>query len=662
MSKNNTSHHTCNGHAHGHGIFGKNTELYYAGLSGVFLLIGFSLERLGIITGTVGLIFYIISYYFGGHYAVLEAKEKILKGEFEIDFLMIIAALGAAYIGSWEEGALLLFLFSIGHALEHYAMDKAKNTIESLGELTPKSAWVKRNGNFEEVDISTLNINDIILVRPNTKIAADGVIISGQSTVNEASITGESMPVEKIEVHEESEIYRDFEHIDREHIVFTGSLNGDHALEVQVLRLSEDSTIARLIKMVSEVETKKSPTQRLTKQFEKWFVPFVLILVFTLCFAYLVIDETFNESLYRAICVLVASSPCALAISTPSAVLSAVARAAKGGVLIKGGKALEELGSIKAIAFDKTGTLTVGKPKVIDLIVTDETNTQNTLQLVFAVERLSNHPLAKAVAKHIKPLLHSEQDIDVENITVIQGMGIKANTQEAKLYIGNVKLMQSSGISISADLNRQIDTFLNEGKTLVLVAYKEEISAIISIMDTPRPSAKTTLNQLKKDGIQHMIMLTGDHQNVGDAIAKTIGLTDVKGGLLPEDKVTAIKALQEKYGRIAMVGDGVNDAPALATSSVGIAMGAAGSEIALEAADVALMSDKIETLPFVIGLSRESKRIIKQNLWISLSVVALLIPITVLGLTNIGWAVLFHEGSTLIVVLNALRLLGYKSE
>ncbi len=663
MSKHNASHnHSCNGHSHGKGIFGKNTELYYAGLSGLVLLVGFTLERLDIISEMSSIILYIISYYFGGYYALLEAKEKLLKREFEIDFLMIIAALGAAYIGSWEEGALLLFLFSIGHALEHYAMDKAKKTIESLGDLTPKNALVKRNGKIEEVDISALKIKDIILVRPNTKIAADGVIISGQSTVNEASITGESMPVEKIEVHEESEIHRDFEHIDREHIVFTGSLNGDHTLEVLVLRLSEDSTIARLIKMVSEVETKKSPTQRLTKRFEKWFVPFVLILVFTLCFAYLVIDETFNASLYRAICVLVASSPCALAISTPSAVLSAVARAAKGGVLIKGGKALEDLGSIKAIAFDKTGTLTEGKPKVVDLIVTDKTNTQEILQLVYAVERLSNHPLAKAVAKHIKPLLNTESDIEIEDITVVQGMGIKANYHEHLLYIGNVKLIQSSGVHISDEINTQINTFLSQGKTLVLVVYKTEISAIISIMDTPRPSAKSTLNQLKKEGVKHMIMLTGDHQNVGDSIAETIGLTDVKGGLLPEDKVTAIKALQQEYGKIAMVGDGVNDAPALATSTVGIAMGAAGSEIALEAADVALMSDKIETLPFVIGLSRASKRIIKQNLWISLSVVALLIPITILGLTNIGWAVLFHEGSTLIVVLNALRLLGYRSK
>lgn len=655
----NTSH-TCS-HQHS-GVFGKNTELYFSILSGVILLLGFILERLEVIPKLGGISMYVVSYFLGGYYALIEAKDKILNGEFEIDFLMIVAAIGAAYIDSWEEGALLLFLFSLGHALEHYAMNRAKKTIESLGELTPKTALLKQNGDVVEVSIDQLKVNDIIVIRPNTKIAADGVVVAGESTVNEASITGESMPIEKITVHDESEIYRDFEHIDREHVVFTGSINGDHALEVQVLRLSEDSTIARLIKMVSEVETKKSPTQRLTKKFEKWFVPFVIVLVFALCFAYLIVDETFNESLYRAICVLVASSPCALAISTPSAVLSAVARAAKGGVLIKGGKALEELGRIKAIAFDKTGTLTEGKPKVVDFVLDDDIDKGEFTQMVYSVEKLSNHPLAKAVSRYLKSKNKDLSVTDVEDVTVIQGMGVSAEYNAKELLIGNVKLIESKGISIPKSMYQQIDQFLHEGKTLVLVAYQKQFSGLFTIMDTPRKTAKQTLTQLKHIGIKEMIMLTGDHQHVGDAIAKSIGLTQVKGGLLPEDKVKAINVLQSQYGKIAMVGDGVNDAPALASSSVGIAMGAAGSEVALEAADVALMSDKIETLPFVIGLSRASKRIIIQNLWISLGVVAVLIPVTILGLTNIGWAVLFHEGSTLLVVLNALRLLGYSSK
>lgn len=654
-----THHHSCESHSHG--IFGKKTELYFAFLAGILVLAGFILGRFELISNPICIGIFVLSYFFGGYYALIEARDKIKKGEFEIDFLMILAAIGAAYIGSWEEGALLLFLFSLGHALEHYAMDKAKKTIESLGKLTPKKALVKRNGDLEEVDISELKINDTIVIKPNTKIAADGVILSGHSTVNEASITGESMPVEKIGVHDESEI-RDFEHIDREHVVFTGSINGDHTLEVQVLRLSEDSTIARLVKMVSEVETQKSPTQRLTKTFEKWFVPFVLSLVTALCFAYLFVNETFKESLYRAICVLVAASPCALAISTPSAVLSAVARAAKGGVLIKGGKALEDLGNIKAIAFDKTGTLTEGKPKVTNLVVFNTEEEEEIFQMIYAVERLSNHPLAKAVARYTKSKLPQLLPRDIKDISVLQGRGIQALYNNKEVLIGNGKLIQDYGVQIEESVHKTIETFLTEGKTLVIVAYNQNIVAVIGIMDTPRETAEITLGELKKMGIKQMIMLTGDHQNVGDAIGKRIGLTHVKGGLLPEDKVTSIKSLQTQYGSIAMVGDGVNDAPALATSSVGIAMGAAGSEVALEAADVALMSDKIETLPFIIGLSRASKRIIKQNLWISLGVVALLVPITILGLANIGWAVLFHEGSTLIVVLNALRLLGYSKK
>lgn len=645
-------------HNHSHGVFGKNTELFFALLSGTFLILGFVFNFMGLISHFLSLIFFLFSYFFGGYYALIEAKDKILKGEFEIDFLMIVAAIGAAYIGSWEEGALLLFLFSLGHALEHYAMNKAKKTIESLGDLSPKKAIVKRNGDLEEIHIDQLKINDVIIVKPNSKIAADGVILLGESTVNESSITGESIPVDKIGVHDESEI-REFEYIDREHIVFTGSINGDHTLEVQVLRLSEDSTIARLIKMVSEVETQKSPTQRLTKKFEKWFVPIVIILVILLCFSYLVVDEGFNDSLYRAICVLVAASPCALAISTPSAVLSAVARAAKGGVLIKGGKALEELGSIKAIAFDKTGTLTEGKPKVTDLVFFNKDKEQEVLQLVYDVERLSNHPLAKAVTRYTKSKIVSISSHEVMDMTVHQGRGVQAFYQGSEVCIGNEKLMKEKGIVFSDLVKHSIQKFLSEGKTLIIVAVKQEIVSIIGIMDTPREKAKTTLEALKKIGVKQMIMLTGDHQNVGNAIGNKIGLTQVKGGLLPEDKVKSIQKLQSQYGKIAMVGDGVNDAPALAISNVGIAMGAAGSEVALDAADVALMSDKIETLPFVMGLSKASKRIIKQNLWISLGVVAILIPITILGLTNIGWAVLFHEGSTLIVVLNALRLLGY---
>lgn len=642
-------------------IFGKNTELYFSILCGIFMLAGFFLERFANLSSWYHLSIYCLAYVFGGYYAAIDAFNKIIKGGFDIDFLMIVAAIGAAYIDSWAEGALLLFLFSLGHALENFALDKAKKSIEALGKLSPKVALVKRNGNVEEVPIEQLKINDIIVVKPNSKIAADGVIVKGSSAINQAPITGESMPVDKTAIASLERLPK-FGEIDKSHVVYTGTINGDGSIEVLVLKLNEDSTVARLIAMVSEVETQKSPTQQMTKKFEKGYVPLVILIVIALCFAYLVVDETFNQSLYRAITVLVAASPCALAISTPSAVLSGVARAAQKGVLIKGGKALEDLGTITTIAFDKTGTLTEGKPKLTNIIPLNGFDKELLVRIVLEVESLSNHPIAKAIAKDIKSQYKLEYLDTASNVNAIQGKGISAKYQDSKVLIGNVKLMEGEGIKVETSVISKMDNLLQNGQTVMLVAYKNDIIGLISVMDVPRATAVDTLKKLKTIGIKRMIMLTGDHQNVGDAIAKQIGLTEAKGNLLPEDKVEAVKALMVRDGKIAMVGDGVNDAPAMAYSTVSVAMGAAGSDVALETADVALMSDKIEMLPFVIGLSRKSKRIIKQNVWISLGVVAILVPVTILGLTNIGLAVLFHEGSTLVVVLNALRLLAFKEE
>ncbi|WP_452602222.1 heavy metal translocating P-type ATPase [Pontimicrobium sp. MEBiC06410] len=647
-------------HNHEHvGIFGEKTELYFAILSGIFFFTGLLIDKFTSLPEWVALINFISAYFFGGYFTTIEAIEKIRKNEFEIDFLMIVAAIGAAYIGSWEEGALLLFLFSTGHALENYAMNKAKKSIEALGQLSPKTALVKKGDSIVEVSVESLKINDIIVVKPNTKISADGVIIKGSSTINQASITGESIPVDKTAITDVLEPL-DFDNINKKNIVFTGTINGDNVIEVKVLKLNQDSTISRLVKMVSEVETKKSPTQLQTKKFEKWFVPFVIVLVILLCFAYLIIDESFNDSLYRAISVLVASSPCALAISTPSAVLSGIARAAKSGVLIKGGRALENLGSLTTIAFDKTGTLTEGKPKLTHAISLNNFNNNDFLSLVLDVESLSNHPLAKAITKDIKNQFNVETKNAASNIKATQGKGIQAIYKGNSVFIGNAKLMQDYGVNISNEVNVQLLNLLQKGHTVMLVAYKNELIGMLSVMDTPRAKAKSTLKKLKDIGILKMIMLTGDHQNVGNSIAKAIGLTEARGNLLPEDKVAAIQELKQKYSKIAMVGDGVNDAPAMANSTVGIAMGAAGSDVALETADVALLSDKIENLPFVIGLSRQSKLIIKQNLWISLGVVAFLIPTTIMGWASIGVAVAIHEGSTLLVVINALRLLRYK--
>ncbi|MEF3079614.1 MULTISPECIES: heavy metal translocating P-type ATPase [Flavobacteriaceae] len=660
--KEGETHEEGEEHAHG-GIFGKNTELIFSIICGALLGIGFGLFYVESIPDWVSLTLYIGAYFFGGFFTAKEAIQTVAKGGFEIDFLMLVAAIGAAILGEWAEGALLLFLFSLGHALEHYAMEKARKSIAALADLAPKTALLKKDGKTEEVGIEKLSIGDIIVVKPNSKISADGVVVDGKSSVNQAPITGESVPVDKVPVEDTAKDYSDNDEIKDENRVFSGTINGNNTLEIKVIKEAKDSTLSRLVKLVNEAQTQKSPTQLLTDKFERYFVPSVLVLVVLLLFAFLVIDEPFSDSFYRAMAVLVAASPCALAISTPSAVLSGVARAARGGVLIKGGRPLEDLGVITALAFDKTGTLTEGKPKLTEVVPLGDISENELLKIAVAVENLSDHPLAKAVVRDGKERLKGDEIPDATDLEAVLGKGIKASLDNDKIYVGNLDLYEGLDKSTpSEEVTTKVRGLEGGGNTTMLIRKNEEYIGIIALMDTPREAAKGTLKKLKGIGIKRMIMLTGDNQKVADAVAEEIGLTDAWGSLLPEEKVDAIKELKEKESKVAMVGDGVNDAPAMANSTVGIAMGAAGSDVALETADVALMADKLETLPFAIGLSRKAKAIIKQNLWISLGVVALLIPATILSWANIGIAVAFHEGSTLVVVANALRLLAYKKE
>jgi Cd2+/Zn2+-exporting ATPase len=656
------SHEEGEDHDHSHGgIFGKNTELIFSIICGALLGIGFGLSYVEAIPSWVSLVLYIAAYFFGGFFTAKEAIETVAKGGFEIDFLMLVAAIGAAILGEWAEGALLLFLFSMGHALEHYAMNKARKSIAALAELAPKTALLKRNGKTEEVGIEELSIGDIIVVKPNSKISADGVVVSGTSSVNQAPITGESVPVDKAPVNDPDKDWSQEKDIKDEHRAFSGTINGNNTLEIKVIKVAQDSTLSRLVKLVNEAQTQKSPTQHLTDKFEKYFVPAVLVLVGLLNFAFLVIDETFSESFYRAMAVLVAASPCALAIATPSAVLSGVARAAKNGVLIKGGRPLEDLGVLTALAFDKTGTLTEGKPKLTEVVALSDVKVEELLKIAVAVENLSDHPLAKAVVRDGKERLKDADIPEAKDLEAVLGKGVKASLGSNKVFIGNLDLFESlDDKKPSKETEEKVRSLESNGNTTMLIRQNDDYIGIIALMDTPRKEAKNTLKKLKKLGIKRMIMLTGDNQKVADAVAKEIGLTDAWGSLLPEEKVEAIKKLKEQESKVAMIGDGVNDAPAMANSTVGIAMGAAGSDVALETADIALMADKLETLPFAIGLSRKAKSIIKQNLWVSLGIVALLIPATVFGFANIGIAVLIHEGSTLVVVFNALRLLGYK--
>ncbi|GAA4314701.1 heavy metal translocating P-type ATPase [Pontixanthobacter gangjinensis] len=656
------------GHNHGccksnnTGIFGERTELIFAILSGVFLLAGFLLDKFSGFPFIYVVIPYLISYAFGGYYTLIEAIEEISHGRFQIDFLMLVAAIGAALLDKWAEGALLLFLFSLGHALEHLAMEKATKSIESLTRLSPKVALKKQGEDIVEVNIKELKLGDVIRIRPNSTVSADGILISGKTSVNQAPITGESIPVDKEPVKDPEKEYASEADIPQKSRVYAGTINGDNSIEVKVLREARDSTLNRLITMVQEAQEMKSPTQLLADNFEKYYVPAVLILIILLNFAFLVVDETWQDSFYRSMAALVAASPCALAISTPSAVLSGIARAARGGVLIKGGKPLEDLGTLRALAFDKTGTLTEGKPRLTDVVLLNGLSNDELLKRVIALESSSNHPLAKAVVRDGKKQMQEVNGIpEATNSEAIQGKGIQGKVNGDLIKIGNLELYESSG-GVPVEVEDKVKKMEREGKTVMLIKHNEEFSGILGLMDTPRQAAKATLSKLKKIGIRKMIMLTGDNQEVADAVAAEIGLTDAYGSLLPEEKVERIKQLKKEENKIAMVGDGVNDAPAMANSTVGIAMGAAGSDVALETADIALMADKLEILPFAIALSRKSQQIVKQNLWISLGVVALLLPATIFGWANIGIAVVFHEGSTIVVVLNALRLLGFRDK
>ncbi|MDV6031456.1 MAG: heavy metal translocating P-type ATPase [Phycisphaera sp. RhM] len=654
------------GHAHARGgIFGPKSELIFAALCGDFLLAGWLIETFAGLNQWIPLGLYIAAYLFGGYYTVIEAIEKIRAGKFEIDFLMIVAAAGAASLGAWAEGALLLFLFSIGHALEGYAMGRAKRAIEALSELAPKSARVRRDGNESEIPVEDLIVGDIVIIKPDERVPADGFVTAGESSINQAPITGESVPVDKRPVDDATTAASDPESLPPEHRAFAGTINQSGSLEIQVTKLASENTLARVVTMVSEAETRVSPTQKFTKKFERYFVPSVIAGVVLLMFAPLVIDETFSESFYRAMAVLVAASPCALAIATPSAVLSGVARAARGGILVKGGGPLESLGSLDAIAFDKTGTLTEGEPKVTDVRTADGVDETELLRTAIAVEDLSKHPLAKAVVRDGKERLGEGESgsggaiPDATDLQSIMGRGIQATVEGDVVHIGKDDLFaEVDGQPLPDSVREIVESLEENGRTTMIVRRSDRYLGVIGLMDTPREASKRTIARLRELGIERMIMISGDNQKVADAVAREVGLDDARGDLMPDDKVNEIKKLQSEGG-VAMVGDGVNDAPAMASASVGIAMGAAGSDVALETADVALMADNLDHLPLAIGLSRATRRIIRQNLWMSLGMVAFLVPATILGL-NIGPAVALHEGSTLVVVFNALRLLAYK--
>jgi Cd2+/Zn2+-exporting ATPase len=615
-------------------------------LSGIFLLAGWLGERFLGLSPQIALLCYLLSYLAGGYDIATHALPSLLRGRFDTDVLMLAAAAGAAVLGAWAEGAFLLFLFALGHAGEHYALDRARNAVNALGELMPKTAQVRRGDRIEELAVDAVQVGDIVLVRPGERVPVDGQVTQGESAVDQSPITGESVPVHKAPGAE----------------VFAGTINQNAALDVRVSRLASDNTLSRVLQMVQEAQSQQSPSQRFAERFTTRFVPAVLALVALVIVAPPLAGwMPLSESFYRGMMLLVAASPCALAIGTPAAVLAGIAQAARNGVLIKGGVHLENLGGLRVMAFDKTGTLTEGRFQVTDVIALDGASPDRLLSLAAAVEQQSTHPLADAVVRHAATQgLAWSAAIGLENLS---GRGVRATVDGQPVLIGSLRLMQEEGSpALDGAAPQTVQRLEEEGKTTMLVAVDGTLHGILALADTPRPGVQQTLQALLDLGLRHLVMLTGDNEQAAQRLGRALGVTDVRAGLLPEQKLEAIRTLAAQHGQIAMTGDGVNDAPALAAATVGIAMGGAGTAVALETADVALMADDLGKLPFAVGLSRASRAIIRQNLAIALGVIALLVVTSVFGLVQLGGAVILHEGSTIVVVLNALRLLRFQTK
>jgi len=591
---------------------------------------------------------YLSAYLAGGWNVTQHAWQALRQRHFDTDLLMLAAALGAAALGEFAEGALLLFLFSLGHALEARLLERTRSSIRALAGLAPRFALVRRGDSEVSLPVEGVSIADVVVVLPGVRLPVDGCIVSGSSFVDQSPVTGESMPVERRA--------GDF--------VYAGTVNGEGALEVQTTRLAKDSTLQRVIRMVEAAQAQQSPAQLGVERFMRWFVPGILVADLLMILIPPLFGVPFEVAFLQAMTLLVAASPCALALGTPAAVLAGISRAARCGVLIKGGVYLELLGRLKAVAFDKTGTLTIGKPEVTDTISfspdEDATGPDRLLCLAAAVERRSAHPLAHAVVQAAEErgiALPEAVDVQASN-----GLGVRAEVDGKTVWVGSPRWLEQNGMPVPEQASELIASLEAQGKTAVAVCQDSALLGLIAIADRVRPEAPTAIADLIKAGIHKIVMLTGDRPLAAAHIAAQAGIVDFRAGLMPEDKLAAITELVREAEVVAMVGDGVNDAPALAQASVGIAMGGAGTDVALETADVVLMSGDLSRLAYSVRLGRAARGIIFQNLAIALGTILLLVSAVLFAGLGMGATVLLHEGSTVLVVLNALRLLLFRGE
>ncbi len=649
------------------GLWRENYELTLAAVTLIALLTGWLGGSVtGVLPQWAVVLFALIAFAAGGYSGVTGAIAEAKEGRLDIDFLMITAALGAALIGQWMEGALLLFLFTLSGALEEFAMDRTRKAIEALSELRPDVATVRRDGAELIVPVEELQVAEIVLVRPGERLPVDGAVVKGTSSIDQSPITGESVPVLK-EVGD---------------VVFAGTINGGGALEVEMSKPASESTLNKIITLVANAQKDTVPTQQFIDRFSQPYTYVVIAsTLLAIAIPYFFLTEPFGDTLYRAMTLLVVASPCALIISTPASVLSAIAAGARNGVLFKGGAYLERIAAVGAVAFDKTGTLTHGRPVVTNIHPLSGYSRADLLRIAGSAEMRSEHHIGRAVME-----LAQSEDILLEEpleFAAVAGHGIEAkfardNGLIETIFIGNDKLFLDEEMDFSPAIRVIGDALQKQGKTVMLVVRRStvedtlgsardwEVVGYLAVADSVRPESAAAVQELRDLGVKRIAMLTGDNQAVAQAIANEVGITEVYSDLLPEEKVDVIQRMVGETD-VVMVGDGVNDAPALATASVGIAMGSGGTDVALETADVVLMSSDLSKLPFTLRLGRKAQRIVHQNVIFSIGVIVTLVTLTILVpifvdgfVLPLPMGVVGHEGSTLIVVTNGLRMLAMR--
>ncbi len=604
-------------------------------IAGGIAIGAYLLRHTGLIAESIEIGFYVVAIIIGGKHWFLEGIEDLFqRREIGIEMLMSAAAIGSAILGMWDEAAFLVFLYGAAEGLEEYTFAKTRASIRKLLDLAPETATVLRNDEEVKIPSRELKVGDVFIVRPGESIPTDGEILKGGSSVNEAPVTGESVPVEKKEGMK----------------VFAATMNQTGVLEVRVTATFEDNTLSKIVHLVEEAQDQKGKTQLFIERFGKIYSPIVLISALLLFIVPLLFGLSISVWAAKAVVLLVAAAPCALIMSTPVAVAAGIGRAGKAGVLIKGGMHLENLGKIKAIAFDKTGTLTKGKPEVTSVVPINEKK-ERVLELAYAVEKYSEHPLAEAIVRKAEKMeIHLSEP---SNFNALVGAGAQADINGETTYVAKAEYFRELGHEIESIT--QIDELRMQGNTVIMVGTKKSIAGLIAIRDEVRKESQNVIKELKKDGIK-IVMLTGDNEATAKVIGENLGIEKIKAGLKPEDKIKAIEELKKEFKYVAMVGDGINDAPALASATVGIAMGTGGTDAAIEAADAALMADDLTKVLYAIELGKKARRVSHQNIVFSLTLLAILIPSALLGLMTVAIAVLIHEASELLAVANGLRL------